>query len=67
MYTDARKLNQQTQYELRKLVGLLVLGVASGVLLQKYQFLDLEENAFYQNYVVDTINKAKEIFKHLNR
>jgi len=37
------------------------------VLLQKYQFLDLEENAFYQNYVVDTINKAKEIFKQLNR
>ena len=49
------------------IVGLLVLGVASGVLLQKYQFLDLEENAFYQNYVVDTINKAKEIFKQLNR
>jgi len=49
------------------IVGLLVIGVASGILLQKYQFLDLEENAFYQNYVVETINKVTEIFKQLNR
>ena len=47
--------------------GLLVIGVASGVLLQKYEFFDLEDNSFYQNYVVDTINGVKEIFKQLNR
>ena len=49
------------------IVGLLVIGVASGVLLQKYEFLDLGGNAFYQNYVVETINKVTEIFKQLNR
>ena len=47
--------------------GLLVIGVASGVLLQKYEFFDLEDNSFYQNYIVDTINGVKEIFKQLNR
>lgn len=47
--------------------GLLLIGVASGVLLQKYEFFDLEDNSFYQNYVVDTINGVKEIFKQLNR
>ncbi len=47
--------------------ALFVLGLASGVLLQKYEFLDLEENVFYQNYVLDSISRGKEIVNQLSR
>ena len=46
---------------------LFVLGLVSGVLLQKNEFLDFEENSFYQNYVLDSINTGKEIVNKLSR
>jgi len=44
---------------------LFVLGLVSGALLQKYDFFDLAENTFYQNYIVDSINIGKEIANQL--
>lgn len=40
---------------------LFVLGLVCGVFLQKYEFLDLRDNTFYQNYIVDSLNIGKEM------
>ena len=48
-------------------LALFVLGLISGGLLQKYELFNLEENAFYQNYVLDSINRGKEIVSKLFR
>ncbi|MCD6582958.1 MAG: hypothetical protein J7K90_14275 [Desulfuromusa sp.] len=48
-------------------LALFVLGLISGGLLQKYELFNLEENVFYQNYVLNSINKGKEIVSDLLR
>ncbi|MDX2480556.1 MAG: hypothetical protein QNK24_09500 [Desulfuromusa sp.] len=47
--------------------ALFVLGLASGGLLQKYGFFDLEKNTFYQNYILVSIDKVEAAIHKLFR
>jgi len=47
--------------------ALFVLGLISGAVLQKANFFDFEENAFYQDYVVVFIDKVAGVIHQLSR
>lgn len=47
---------------LMMIVVLLVLGGVCGVLLQKYNLLNMNENRFYQDYVLSSINALSKLF-----
>ncbi|MFK5926180.1 MAG: hypothetical protein QM483_06080 [Desulfuromusa sp.] len=66
-----RRLRRAKYWKIRIQVAmasaLFISGLASGGLMQKYGFFDLEENAFFQNYVVGSVNTVKEIIKDISR
>jgi hypothetical protein len=47
--------------------ALFVLGLACGGFLQKYEFFDLDDNPFYQNYIVPYFNATKDVIQELFR
>lgn len=47
---------------LMMIVALFVLGGVCGVLLEKYDLLDMNENEFYQDYVLSSINTLGKLF-----
>jgi len=48
-------------------ISLIILGIFCGSFLQRHRLLDLENNNFYQNYVVTTVNVADNFFDRLSR
>ncbi|MCW8893964.1 MAG: hypothetical protein OQL18_11705 [Deltaproteobacteria bacterium] len=47
--------------------SLIIMGVFCGSFLQRHRLLDLENNKFYQNYVVTTVKVADAFFDRLSR
>ncbi|MDX2494435.1 MAG: hypothetical protein QNK27_05700 [Desulfuromusa sp.] len=66
-----RRQRRAKQWKIRIQIALVsalfVLGVVSGGFLQKSNFFDLEENSFYQDYVVVFIDKVADIIHLLFR
>lgn len=69
---DSKRRQRRTRYwkiriQIAVILALFVLGLISGSFLQKYNFFDLEKNAFYQNYVVVFVDKMEGIIHQLSR
>lgn len=67
---DSKRRNRRVRHwkvrvQVAVISAFFVLGLTSGGLLQKYGFFDLEENTFYQNYVLVSIDKVQEVFHKL--
>lgn len=66
-----RRQRRAKQWKIRIQIALVsalfVLGVVSGGFLQKSNFFDLEENSFYQDYVVVFIDKVADVIHLLFR
>jgi len=69
---DSRKRKQRakrwkTRIQLLVVTVLFIVGVISGSFLQQHGFFALENNAFYQDYIVTTVEFVEELIRKLAR